>query len=83
MGLEISTLREKAEEESMAKAWIADRDLYLDAAKEKVLEAGDPAAAFLLCREGRKVRAELVEQYKLKNKPKRATKAVKGPEEDK
>jgi len=59
------------------KNWKADRDLYLDASKENVVEAGDPAAAFLLCRAGRIVKGALVVRYKLKNKPKAKTKAVK------
>jgi len=52
------------------KNWLADRDLYLDATKTKVIEAGGDGAAFLLCRKGRVVKGPLVVKYKLKNKPK-------------
>ncbi len=73
MALKIELLDD--EENDMAtNNWTADRDLYLDASRERAVEAGDPAAAFLLCREGRVVKAALVEWYKLKNKPKRKPK---------
>ena len=81
MALKIELLDD--EEKDMATNWTADRDLYLDASRERAVEAGNPKAAFLLCREGRVVKAALVEQYKLKDKPKRkprkpsADKAVK------
>jgi len=62
----------------MAKAWTADRRLWLDASHEKVLEDGDPEAAVLLVSgPGRQVPPHLVERYKLKNKPK--AKAKKAP----
>ena len=65
------------EENDMAtKNWTADRDLFLDATRENVVEAGDPAAAFLLCREGRVVKGPLVVRYKLKNKAKPRTPPV-------
>ena len=60
------------EENDMATMnWVADRDLYLNASREKAVEAGNPAAAFLLCREGRVVNGALVVRYNLKDKPKR------------
>ena len=70
MALKIELLDDK--EKDMATGnWTADRDLYLDASREHAVEAGNPKAAFLLCREGRVVKAELVARYKLKDKPKR------------
>ena len=52
------------------KNWLADRDLYLNAAKTEAVEADDPAAAFLLARKGRIVKGALVVKYKLKDKAK-------------
>jgi hypothetical protein len=78
---------EEKEEPMATNNWKADRDLYLDATKSKAVEAGDPAAAFLLTRAGRVVKGELVVRYKLKNKPrakaqaKSADKAVKKGED--
>lgn len=57
-------------------SWTADRDLYLDNTKTKVVEAGNMDAAWLLCRAGQTVSADLVKQYKLKNKPKARAKAA-------
>jgi hypothetical protein len=54
-----------------AKKWKADRDLYLNADKTKVVEDGKPGAAWLLTRKGQEVNGALVAQYKLSNKPKR------------
>ncbi len=53
------------------KKWKADRDLYLNADKSKVVEDGKPGAAWLLARKGREVNPRLVAQYKLGDKPKR------------
>lgn len=36
-------------------AQIADRRLYLDAAKERVVEDGDPSAAYLFATEGSEI----------------------------
>jgi len=68
VALQVTYIEKK--EHMATKNWEADRDLYLDATKTEVVEAGDPAAAFLLCRKGRIVKGALVVQYKLKNKSK-------------
>ena len=68
---------ETKDEPMATKNWIADRDLYLNADQTEVVEAGEPGAAFLLCREGRVVKGALVVRYKLKNKPKSKPKATK------
>lgn len=64
------------------KGWEANRDLYLD--KEGgVVEAGDPAAAFLLARAGRVIPEAQMKQYGVKkkappkSKPKATDKSVK------
>ncbi len=69
MGLKVETIRDRKEAIEMAKAWTADRDLFLDARQENVVEAGDDGAAYLLCRAGQKVRPDLVAQYKLRDQP--------------
>ncbi len=79
MALEINTLRD-IQEDSMAKAWTADRRLYMNEDKSKVIESdkdGNPGAgaAFLLCAPGQQVPADLVEQFGLKDKPKAKAKA--------
>ncbi len=45
--------------------FVADRRLYLDADKSKVLEEGDPAAAYLFCRPGRPISVEDQEAFGL------------------
>ena len=60
--------------------WDADRDLYLDATRTKVVEDGCDEAAFLLCRAGQTVAAELVDQYKLEDKKARRKTADKAVE---
>ena len=72
MALEIRSQREG---EDMAK-WTADRRLWLDADKTKVIEVdtdGNPGegAAFLLCGKGREVPGDVVKKYKLNDKAKR------------
>lgn len=59
----------------MAK-YVTDRRLYLDASRSRVVEEGDPAAAFLLASAGKELDAATVERYGL-------AKAVKGPPADK
>lgn len=44
---------------------IADRRLWLDAQKKKVVEDGDPKAAFLLCAKGQLIPASEVKRLKL------------------
>lgn len=45
---------------------IADRRLWLDAARERVVEDGDPEAAFLLAAPGDELPADVVERYGLR-----------------
>ncbi len=45
--------------------FVADRRLYLDAAREKVVEEGDPAAAFLFVAPGHPITVEQQEAYNL------------------
>lgn len=49
----------------MAK-FVTDRKLWLTADRERVVEDGDPAAAFLLASAGKELDAETVEKYGLK-----------------
>ena len=49
------------------KGWEANRDLYLDK-DGKVVEDGDPDAAFLLGRKGRVISDAQMEQYGVKKK---------------
>lgn len=58
---------------------IADRRLWLDATRERVVEDGDPEAAFLLCSPGDELADELVERYGLKERRKPADKARRKP----
>jgi len=51
----------------MAKPFISDRRIYLNADKTKVLEHDDPEARWLLAGEGVEVDAETVKQYNLKH----------------
>lgn len=46
-------------------SFVADRRLYLTADKERVVEEGDPEAAFLLCAEGRAIHPDHVDRYGL------------------
>lgn len=78
MAFEFNTLRDQ--EEEMAEKVFADRRVFLDATKSKLVEDGDPKAAFLLAAEGAAVPDEFVSLYKPKKR--KATKAVK-PAEDK
>lgn len=52
-------------DESKPKGQIADRDLYLNADKSKVVEEGDPAMAFVFVGKGGTVSNEDVEKYGL------------------
>ena len=49
-------------EDSMPEGWIADRELYWNADKSKILEASDDDSekAFLICREGVDVAPEII-----------------------
>ena len=60
----------------MAKGWVANRDLYLDKDQEKVVEAGDSAAAFLLAREGKLIPEASMEAYNVKKTKSKKPKAV-------
>ena len=70
MALKVHLLDDEETEEMATKNWLADRDLYLDATKTHVVEAGEPGAAFLLCRRGRVVKGPTVVKYKLKDRAK-------------
>jgi len=72
----------------------SDRRLYLTGDRERVVEHGDPEAAFLLCGEGGKISARAVERSglgvddddRVRIGRKKATPAedkMRGPEEDK
>ncbi len=86
MALDVKNLRDEKEKENM-KGWETNRDLYLD--KEGgVVEAGDPAAAFLLARKGRIIPEAQMQQYGVKKKPPakakpKAEDKAKGKKEDK
>ncbi len=76
--------RRDSVDENMAK-WIADRRLWLNGDKTKVIEVdtdGNPGegAAFLLCGKGREVTGDVVKKYGLKDKTKRK---ARKPAEDK
>lgn len=60
----------------MAK-FTSDRKLWLTADRNRVVEDGDPDAAFLLAVRGDEIDAETAQRYGL------GAKAVKGPPEDK
>lgn len=47
----------------MAGAWEADRRLWLTADRERVVEDGDPEAAFLFCTRGVQLTAAEVQRY--------------------
>lgn len=49
------------------KHFIADRRLYLTANRQRVVEEGDPDAAFLYAAPGHKIPAEMVEKHGLEN----------------
>lgn len=62
--------------------YVTDKALWLNADKSKVVEAGDPAAAFLLTPKGHEVDAETAARYGLgAKKVKAEDKAVRGPKE--
>ena len=66
MALGVRYLKDDEKEQAM-KGWETNRDLYLD--KEGgVVEAGDPAAAFLLARKGRVIPEAQMNQYDVKKK---------------
>lgn len=72
----------------MPSKFVTDRKLWLTADRERVVEDGDPEAAFLLASAGKEIDAATVERYGLDaaaaksgNGPK--GKAVSGPPEDK
>ena len=58
----------------------SDRRLYVTADKERVVEEGDPEAAFLLVGAGSSVDPEIARKYSLDRV---LSKAVKGPAQDK
>jgi hypothetical protein len=58
---------------------IVDRKLWLTADKERVVEDGDPDAAFLFAGEGDEVSDEDAKRYGLKAKAKPADKAAPAP----
>lgn len=81
-------------EVEMPSKYIADRKLWLNADKSKVVEDGSPEAAHLLASRGKELDAATVERYgldarKATGKPDKAAsdaaqgKAVAGPPEDK
>jgi hypothetical protein len=89
MGLKISSLRRQAEEaESMGNITV-DRRLWLTADRERVVEDGDPEAAFLLAALGQTISESDAERYglvpkaKTKASAKSDKKAVEAPEGDK
>lgn len=57
---------QKPEPEDLVHALVADRRLYLDAARELVLEEGDPRAAYHLCGPGSTVPSTTVRRLGLK-----------------
>ena len=82
MALSITT--EKERDMATKGDWVADRDVFLNAAKSRTVNAGQQAR-FLLARKGDTVPAATVKQYKLKNQPKpnAKPKADKKPKVDK
>lgn len=62
--------------------YITDRRLWLNADKSRVVEDGDPEAAFLLASKGKELDAATVERYGL-GVAKAQAKQVSGPPEDK
>lgn len=64
-----------------------DRRLWLTADRERVVEDGDPEAAFLLAAPGQSIPEAQAERYglvpKAKTAPKAKNKAVEAPEGDK
>jgi hypothetical protein len=58
---------------------IADRKLWLTADREKVVEDGDPAAAFLFATEGDEITDEDAKRYGVKAKAKPADKQAPAP----
>ena len=67
----------------MAKPFVSDRRIYLNADKTKVLEHDDPEARWLLAGEGVEVDAETVKQYNLKRLDDADEKAVDAAPENK
>ena len=67
----------------MAKPFISDRRIYLNADKTKVLEHDDPEARWLLAGEGVEVDAETVKQYNLRRLDEGDEKAVEAVPENK
>lgn len=62
----------------MAGAWAADRRLWLTVDKSRVVEEGDPDAAFLFASPGTEVTAADVQKYDLgPRKPAEQKQAVK------
>ncbi len=57
----------------------ADRRLWLTVDSERVVDDGDPDAAFLLAGEGAEVSDEDAKRYDLKKKPKPADKQAPAP----
>lgn len=58
--------------------FIADRYLYLNADKTKVIEEGDPAARFVLAGPGSTIPDEDVKRYGLDKEKKKQAKEVEG-----
>ena len=89
MGL---TIRRLKDQEEKAMNLIADRRLYLTADRSRVVEEGEPEAAFLLVGEGSELESALAEQYgivekdgrlELRAKDQPEEKSEEGPSEDK
>lgn len=58
---------------------IADRKLYLTADRERVVEEGDPEAAFLFVTPGKEISAADAEKYGLEQKAKAEAKQADEP----
>jgi hypothetical protein len=62
--------------------FVADKALWLNADRSKVVEEGSPDAAFLLASKGKEIDAATAERYGLGGKKTKAEdKAVRGPKE--
>lgn len=64
-GLTIVTLKEQSEMQKKEKSITADRRLFLDATRERVVEDGDADAAFLLATPGKRIPGDEVERLGL------------------
>ena len=80
MGLNLGYLRDRKE----GQMFIADRRLWQTADRSRLVEDGDPEAAFLFCTPGDEVAEEEAKRYGLtKAAPPLEDKAVKAPPGDK